>query len=269
MCPLLLERHSAYGVTLLGGTDRPRGVTLAFTERTGGVSTGEWSSLNLGSTCGDDPAHVAENRRRVLGAMGFGGGLGRLVVPRQVHGDRVVCITAGDDASVARAREEAAAGADAIVCTVPDVAVMLCFADCVPVVLSAPGGFAIAHSGWKGTLRRIAATTLATLCEQSGATPQDVRAYIGPHIMGEDYEVSEELLDRFVGEFGPCARAGEHHLDLEACIRTALVGAGLLQADIEGTGISTPRATDRFYSYRAERGACGRHAAVAFGGEVG
>lgn len=264
MCSMLLERHSAHGVALLGGTDRPSGVMLAFTERTGGVSTGEWSSLNLGSACGDDSAQVAENRRRVLGAMGFAGGLGRLVVPRQVHGTHVVRIAAGDDTSVARAREEAAAGADAIVCTVPGVAVMLCFADCVPVVLSAPGGFAVVHSGWRGTLGRITAVALASLCEQSDSVPQDVRAYIGPHIMGEDYEVSEELLDRFVGEFGTCACAGGRHLSLEACIRTTLVEAGLSQASIEDTGISTPRATDRFYSYRAEQGACGRHAAVAF-----
>ena len=264
MCPMLRERHGGQGVTLLGGTDRPSGVTLAFTERAGGISTGAWSSLNLGSACGDDPAHVAENRRRVLEVMGFAGGLGRLVVPRQVHGDHVVCVTAGDDASVARAREEAAAGADAIVCTVPDVAAMLCFADCVPVVLTAPGGYAVVHSGWKGTLRRIAATALAALCAQAGAAPQDARAYIGPHIMGEDYEVSAELLDRFVGEFGPCARASERHLDLGACVRAALADAGLPRAAVEDAGISTPRATDRFYSYRAERGACGRHAAVAF-----
>ena len=46
---------------------------------------------------------------------------------------------------------------------------MLCFADCVPVVLVAPGGFAVVHSGWKGTIARISAKACQALCEAAGA----------------------------------------------------------------------------------------------------
>ena len=65
-----LTRYAASGVTLLGDLRRPGGVTLAFTERTGGVSKPPYASLNLGSRCGDDPEAVAENRRRTLAALG-------------------------------------------------------------------------------------------------------------------------------------------------------------------------------------------------------
>ena len=110
-----LNRLSAHGVTFLGDAGRPGGVAFAFTERTGGVSAGPWSSLNLGAFCGDDPAHVRENRRRALCALGAGGLLGRLVSPRQVHGDRVVVVSSATDGAVSVAQAKAEAGADAIV----------------------------------------------------------------------------------------------------------------------------------------------------------
>lgn len=258
-----LTRHSVGGVTLLGDLEVPHGVTLAFTERTGGVSQGEYASLNLGSRCGDDPACVDENRRRVLCAMGAGELAGRTVCPRQVHGDRVVVVRGGEGPALAAARQEAEAGADAVCCVAREVPVLLCFADCVPVVLVAPGGFVVAHSGWRGTLARISAKAVGVLCEETGCKPGQVLAYVGPHIGGADYEVSEELLERFEGEFGPLARASERHLDLGACVRAALEDAGVPAGSVVEAGVSTASATDRFFSHRAEGGRTGRHAAVA------
>ena len=62
-------------------------------------------------------------------------------------------------------------------------------ADCVPVILVAPGGFAVAHSGWKGTIARISARATEALCQATGAKSSEVKAYIGPHIGGADCEV--------------------------------------------------------------------------------
>ena len=258
-----LTRYSVDGVTLLGDLDRPGGVTFAFTERTGGASEGVWSSLNLGDACGDDAACVAENRRRVLAALSASADPALLVNPKQVHGDTVVRITEGDAASVAAARAAARAGADAIAVSVPGVSVLLCFADCVPVVICAPGGFAVAHSGWKGTIARIAAKAARELSAITGATTDSMRAYIGPHILGAEYEVSPELAERFAAEFGPCALAGERNLDLGACIEAALVDAGLDAANICDEQISCFSQPERFFSYRASGGACGRHGALA------
>ena len=258
-----LERHSVGGVTLLGDPEPPCGVTFAFTERTGGVSAGEYASLNLGSRCGDDPTCVAENRRRVLSALGAEGCADRLVSPRQVHGDHVVVVREAGGKGLAAARAEAEAGADAVCCTAVDVPVLLCFADCVPVVLVAPGGFVVAHSGWRGTLARISAKATLVLCRECGCGPEDVRAYVGPHIGGADYEVSGELLARFEAEFGSRARFSERHLDLGACVREALEDVGVPAGSIVDAGVSTASATERFFSHRAEGGHTGRHAAVA------
>jgi YfiH family protein len=259
-----LSRFTSHGVTLIGDESRPGGVTFAYTERTGGVSTGKYASLNLGDACGDDAAAVAENRRRALAALGAEGLAANLVNPRQVHGDHVVVVASADAREVSRAQQEAREGADAVVCTAAGVPVLLCFADCVPVVLVARSAFAVVHSGWRGTVAHISAKALRVLCKAAGAQASQVRAYVGPHIGAADYEVSQDLMDRFVAEFGPVAEASPRHLDLEACIRQTLAAEGVASEQIASVSASTASSTGRFFSYRAEGGACGRHGALAF-----
>lgn len=255
-------------MTLLGDTNRPGGVTFAFTERTGGVSEGVFASLNLGSRCGDAPEAVSENRLRALEAVGAKDFDDALLEPKQVHGDTIVTLHSGSATELEQARAAAQEGADAIVCLVPHVPVLLCFADCTSVVLVAPktGAFAVVHSGWRGTLKRISAKAARVLAQESGENPEEIFAYIGPHIMGADYEVSTELIDTFMDEFGTMAKAGgtASNLDLSACVYAALTDVGLAPQNIIDSGVSTATNLDRFYSYRAEHGQCGRHAAIAF-----
>lgn len=258
-----LSRYASLDVTLLGDTCRPSGVTLAFTERTGGYSRPPYASLNLGDACGDDPQAVEANRRRALEALGAEHLMDRLVNPRQVHGDELLVVADGSDEAVARARAEAREGVDAVVCTAQDVPVLLCFADCVPVVLVAPGGFAVVHSGWRGTEKRIAAKALSVLLRETGASADEVLCYVGPHIGADDYEVSEELAQRFAVGFGQDVVRAGNRLDLGAAVRRALVEAGVRGEAISDECPSTASCTGRFFSYRAEGGTCGRHGAIA------
>jgi YfiH family protein len=259
-----LSRFVSHDVTLLADVSRPGGVTFAFTERTGGVSSAPYASLNLGGACGDDPAHVLENRRRALVALGAGACADRLVMPNQVHGDTILAIGSSTAAALADVRSRADRGADGIVCTASDVPVMLCFADCVPVVLVAPGAFAVVHSGWRGTIARISGKALGILCDEASCAPSDVMAYVGPHVTGDSYDVSPELLARFEGEFGRMVRVGERGLDLAAAIVATLTSLGASPDHIVDPNLSTVGDVARFYSYRAEGGTCGRHGAMAF-----
>lgn len=238
-------------------------VAFVFTERTGGVSQAPYASLNLGTHVGDDPAAVAENRRRVLAALGCEEDLLRLLVPNQVHGSKIVTLASAEEDELARVRQEIEAGCDGIVCAAPHVPVMLCFADCVPVVLTGAAGFAVAHSGWKGTYARIAAKAAAALARATGESPAGFHAYIGPHICADEYEVSEELMQKFADEFGPLGTYGPRLLDLGRAIRMALVEAGVPEESISDPQLSTIKQNDRYFSYRAENGRTGRHAAVA------
>lgn len=262
----MLERQVHDSIALV--CDTIGSVSIAFTERTGGVSRFPYASLNLGAHVGDDPAAVNENRRLVLRALGALDMSERLLVPNQVHGDRVVTVSSASPRALDDARARIAEGADAVVCCVPGVPVMLCYADCVPVVLACSNGFAVVHSGWKGTYARIAAKAAEALVAATGVPASDIHAYIGPHIRGNEYEVSRDLMERFAQRFEHIDPSGSY-LDLAQCIRQALAESGISVDAIEDAGLSTVSMNDRFFSYRAEGGVCGRHAAIAIMGGDG
>lgn len=258
-----IRRYASQGVTLLGDPGRPEGVTLAFTERTGGCSQAPYGTLNLGVGYGDDDAAVAKNRRRLLAALGIEGLGERLVNPLQVHGSEVLVVASGEEAAVGQAREAARQGVDAVVCQAANVPVLLLGADCPLVVMVAPGAFAVVHSGWRGTIERICAKALAKLVELCGCDPSQVLCYVGPHISGADYQVSPELAQRFARAFGPEVTPDATHLDLGAAIRATLLLEGVGEQAIWDQSPSTATCISRFFSYRASDGRCGRHGALA------
>ena len=238
------------------------GVRIAFTGRAGGVSEGACASLNTGANTDDDPRSVAANRRTVLDAIGAHAL--PLIVPKQVHETRVVRID--DYPDVGRASFEAAEGADAVQVAVPDVAAMLNFADCLPLILVAPSGrFAIVHAGWRGAVARIASKAVCSLAQcWEGEDPATFNAYIGPHIGLECFEVGEDVADTFEAEFGEEVVTEDRHVDLSLVVRCDLERAGLLPERIVDCDVCTVCHSDEYFSFRATDGVCGRQAAVAY-----
>jgi YfiH family protein len=144
--------------------------------------------------------------------------------------------------------------ADGIISTRPGAVVAVRVADCVPILLAAPGGVAALHAGWRGTAADIARIGLRTLQEATGARPAEVRAAIGPAICGACYEVGEEVLDG-VAAVAPGAswRAGRH-VDL------ARANAEILEAEgvsVDLLGVCT-RCDAGYWSHRRDGPAGGR-----------
>jgi copper oxidase (laccase) domain-containing protein len=113
-------------------------------------------------------------------------------------------------------------------------------------------------------MARIAGKAALALCEEAQVGADQLVAYVGPHIGRADYEVSPELAERFREEFGCEAADDEHHVDLTFCVRSALEDVGVRAEAIAASEDSTAAQTQRYYSYRAEGGSCGRHGALAF-----
>ena len=247
------------------GLARATGVRIAFTGRAGGVSAPPYDSLNLGSHVGDDPRAVERNRALLLEAAGAAHA--QVVVPNQVHGTHGVAIESSDAAAVSRARLEAERGADFLAVAVPDVAALLCFADCTPVVIVSPTGrFAVAHAGWRGALAGIAgkaARALADLDAAEGAGPSGYNAYIGPHIHAECFECGADVVERFRKEFGAAAVPDARHVSLKGAVSADLARAGLAPERIADAGVCTKCHPEKYFSYRASGGACGRMGALA------
>lgn len=245
-------------------------VRIAFTGRAGGKSEGAYASLNLGSHVGDDLEVVLENRSTLLRALGAEGM--PLVVPNQVHGTDIVDIDSTSASAISAAQEQATAGADALAVGVAGAAALLCFADCVPVIVVSPSGrFAVSHAGWRGAVSRIASKTVARLRSLDerdlGADAPDTsgyNAYIGPHICARCFEVGEEVSSRFASEFGESCVPDARHVDLEAALVADFESVGVPACRVVSAGACTMCSPDEFFSYRASGGVCGRHGALAY-----
>lgn len=242
------------------------GMVIGFSERGGGASRPPFASLNLAAHVGDDPARVDENRARLLAAAGLADYREHLVVPDQVHGSRVVVVgpPAAGSGAFASGGLAPVPEADGLVTATPGLPLMLCFADCVPIVLVAPGpAVAVAHAGWRGALASIPGKTALKLAHAASCETSDLIAYIGAHIGACHYAVSAELMSQFCNAFGTVARADSGGLDLDAVVTASLVDAGVATCSIARLGTCTAEATDRFFSYRSEDGHTGRHSAFA------
>lgn len=242
------------------------GVRVAFTGREGGASTGPYASLNLGSHVGDDAAAVAENRSRLLAALGAQGA--QVIVPNQVHGDEVVLVGSPQEADEARRR--AREGADALVVGAAGVAALLCFADCVPVVAVSPSGrFAVAHAGWRGVMSGVAAKAVRLLADADEELlgPHAAAAcnvYVGPHIRGCCFETGADVREAFARRYGASCLTAEGNVSLLAALTTCLAEAGVDRARLVDAGVCTMDESERYFSYRASGGTCGRQGAIAF-----
>jgi YfiH family protein len=222
------------------------GLRHAFFTRDGGVSGGFYESLNGGLGSDDDPANVAENRRRMAEQMGVTPS--HFLSAWQIHSPDAV-VASGPWESAARPR------ADALVTRTEGLAIGITAADCGPILFVDPNARVIgaAHAGWKGALSGILESTVEAM-EKLGAERTGIVAAIGPLIRQHSYEVGGEFVERFVEAdaenalfFLPSARDGHSMFDLAGFIRTRLENTGVLM--IDDIGIDT-YSDDRFYSYR-------------------
>ena len=221
------------------------GLRHAFFTREGGVSGGIYDSLNGGLGSNDDPAHVAENRRRMAEQMGVAPE--RLLSAHQIHSPDVVVATGPWQGDKPRA--------DALVTSAEGIAIGVTAADCGPVLFADASARVIgaAHAGWKGALNGVVESTIAAM-EKLGADRSDIVAAIGPLIRQPSYEVGGEFLERFLDAdagnavfFIPSVRSGHSMFDLAGFIRMRLENAGVLV--IDDIGVDT-YSDERFYSYR-------------------
>lgn len=249
------------------------GIRIAFTERSGGASTGDFASLNLGLGTGDDDEVVLVNRHIMTKALNAGDY--PLVVPRQVHGDRALTISSTKPADILDIQSQADEGVDALIVEVPKLAALLCFADCVPLVIVSPTQrFAVVHAGWRGVVQGIAPKTFEALrsCDiQAGHSiaPTQYNVYIGPHIEASCFEVGDDVKDLFAREFGTESIHDEHHVSLSQALRKSLGERGVVDERIAEVGRCSVCSQESFFSYRRQKGHCGRHGAFVFADEIG
>jgi len=242
------------GLPVVPGPGWP-GVACFCTTRAGGVGAAPYDTLNLGLKAGDDPATVAENRRRLRAGLP-----GDPFWLAQVHGSRVLDADADLPGGQADAAVTARAGRVLAIMT----------ADCLPVVLSDLDGRVLgaAHAGWRGLAGGVLENTLDEL-RRRHPRARGWRAWVGPGIGPEAFEVGEDVREAFapggpqaLAAFAPRPQArGKWLADLPALAELRLRRAGVEQVSL--SRLCTVQHRELFFSYRRD-GRTGRMATLAW-----
>lgn len=247
--------------------DKTGQVVHGFSTRYGGVSSGSYATLNLSWTK-DSREKVIENRRRFMGAFGFG--LDDLVAGQQVHGTKVAVVTDKEKGRGSRSYAEALPETDAMITASPGLVLSTYHADCVPLFFLEPQNkvVGLAHAGWKGTLGGIGGRTLELMATRFNIDPASCLVGIGPSIGPCCYEVGIDVAAPFMKGF-PYGRKllepgidAKWYLDLWAANKRQLIDAGVKEGNIFVSSLCTSCHRDIFFSYRANKRNTGGLAAV-------
>lgn len=231
-------------------------VQHGFTTRGGGVSDGEWSSLNLSFSRGDDETAVRENFRRV--AEVFGVRPDQIVCSMQTHTTNIRRVY-GTDGGAGVTRPLPWADVDGLITDEPGVLLGTFYADCVPLYFVDPVHRAIglSHSGWRGTVARMGAVTIRAMEEAFASRPEDLVCAIGPSICQNCYEVSADVAQQFAEAFPGAGTELLYHttgekyqLNLWEANRRVLLDAGVLPEHLQITDLCTCCNPHNLFSHR-------------------
>lgn len=235
-------------------------INHAFTTRLGGVSEGEFSSMNMAFNRGDNPDSVTENYKRFCRSAGFD--FDSLVASAQDHHTFVRAVTSADKgAGIYKPRDMQSV--DALITNEPGVTLVTYYADCTPLFFVDIENHAIglAHAGWRGTVGRIGEKVIKKMTALYGTKPQNIKAAIGPAISVCCYEVDAPCAEHFLALKGLDSSKfvfpkpdGKFMLDLLECNRQILTAAGVPDANITLSDLCTNCNNDLLWSHRATRG---------------
>ncbi|PQV65121.1 hypothetical protein B1R32_102128 [Abditibacterium utsteinense] len=237
----------------------------AVTTRDGGISSGEYASLNLAFHVGDEPEKVRENRRILSRELGFE--IENLVAAQQVHGDGVRIVSTKNQGSGARDFQSAIPNTDALITDKKNLPLLILVADCAPILLVDPKNqvLAVVHAGWRGALAKIASKTVLKMHSNFGSAPEDILAGIGPCLSTENLEIGFEVAAQIEAVDANAIVSGfeKPHLDLRGLIERDLQSAGIIPQKME-TMLFCTKDDARFFSHRGQNGVTGRFGIVAW-----
>ena len=228
--------------------------------RHGGCCPEPWRSLNLSTTVGDSRENVIENRTRIMKVLNIS--KDDYFDVWQIHSTNVV------KTNKPRSRDQNYIQADAIITNKPGVALLMRFADCVPILLYDPIHCVIGlvHAGWIGSIQKIAKKTVEKMEEDYGSIKEKIIAGIGPSIGVDHYPVGAEVIEQTKKSF-PLdwekliqKRGSQDYLDLGRTNELVLQESGVVI--IEHSRVCTASNINDWYSHRGEKGKTGRFGVV-------
>lgn len=239
--------------------ERETGIDHGFSARTGGVSTGDFASLNLSFTRPEQRENVMENYRIFCRAVGIP--WESMVMDAYEHGKTVLKVDAADCGR--GYLSDPLPPCDGLVTDDPAVTLITGHADCMAFYFYDPVKRAIGlcHAGWRGALARIGSEVVRMMQECYGSDPKDILAGVGPSICPGCFEVGEDVARDFERAFPDCTlrgtnAAGNPTVDLWQVAVSQFLDSGILPQNIELMGVCTFE-DERLYSHRRDKGKTG------------
>ena len=235
-------------------------INHAFSTRLGGVSEGEFTSMNMAFNRGDNPENVTENYKRICKSAGFD--FDSLTASAQDHNTFVRAVTS-ENKGVGIYKPRDLHSVDALITNEKGVTLVTYYADCTPLffVDIKQKAIGLAHAGWRGTVGRIGEKVVKKMTELYGTNPADIVAAIGPAISVCCYEVDKPCADNFYAlsdldssRFVFPKENGKYMIDLFETNRQILVAAGVKNENITVSDVCTNCNSELLWSHRATKG---------------
>jgi YfiH family protein len=271
--PRLTEHGFSHGFSLRSPEARPQQGSRAD----GDASSGPNTRPDLGSDAStlDEANPASQTARESDFAAAVGYAPERLFLVTQVHGREVRVVHAGDTPDSVRTDQ-----GDGLVGW-GGLAVAVRTADCLPMLLADPNTRSVAalHAGWRGCVLGVIEAGVRALSTVASAPPERLVVSLFPHIRVCCFEVGEDVAQALL-EALPARDASitgaqralvrrdkpKPHVALVELARAQLMAAGINPANIDDVQGCTRCDAARFFSYRRDGNAAGRHLSAIVSG---
>ncbi len=224
------------------------------TRRSGGVSTGAYSSFNANPYCGDKIENVVRNQQLLADALNID--ITQIIIPHQIHHSKILKIDNRFIQASDKMKKILLDGIDALITNIPNYCICVTTADCIPIVIYDAENRATAciHSGWRGTLDNICQKTIVLMSKEYGTHPSQCKVVIGPGISLRNFEVGDEVYAMFKDKGYKMESISAHydkwHIDLPGCIKHQLMNCDINATNIHMSNICTYDNYSNYFSAR-------------------
>lgn len=210
-------------------------IVYGFSDIYGGVSTKNYTSLNLALHVGDNTNLVIKNREIFANKLGFK--KENLVFMDQNHSDKIYVV---DKISYDTLK------CDAVITNLKNTVLCVMVADCIPILLfdKQKNIISAIHVGRAGICLNLITKVVKKIISLFGSDTDDLKLVAGPHIQGKCYEVGNLNL----GKFNKFKRDNHFYMNEALISQISTIGIN----DYKISNICT-HCDKRYFSYRRDK----------------
>ena len=202
--------------------------------------------LNLGFNTEENEEVVKGNRNFLANSISTP--ISDIAFADQVHGNEIIEVEKGGIYE----------HIDGFITTKKGLALAIQVADCAAVLFadSKAGVISAVHAGWRGAEADIVPKAPQKMVSLN-ADPKNIKVFISPCISQKQFEVGDEVAEKFPDDFVDRTSYSKPHFDIKKFIEFQLLRAGILEENIEIHGSCT-FSDSEFFSYRRDGKRSGR-----------